>query len=300
MKTETIEFNRKVEKMIQISKEKPLLPESYVPWNTPISSMSKCQPDFMVSLEGHDLWHTLSRQQQLELGRLEIVQVMYSYAWSETLACYFFNRHLLTLNPDSVEYRFLIRELIEEFRHQEMFGMAIRKLERIPLLPSRWHKLFANIVVKYFNSPSVFMSVLAVEMMADIYAKHIRKDTTVHEVLRKCSELHHIEEGRHIFYTEMWLEKFTKNAGFIKSTFYSIIILSNIYFMRSLYVKKRFFEDLQVVDAEKYYKAAKANFASKFGKFACGEAVTFVNKINGFNFITRPLWKLVLNVNVSK
>lgn len=145
---ETTHFESMAERMIQISKEKSLLPESFIPWADQPDSHTLFMPEKLVSLEGHNLWNNLSREQKIELGRLEIVQVMYSYAWSETLACLFLNRHLLQLNPDSVEYRFLIREIIEEFRHQEMFGMAIRKLGRTPVLPTRVHKFFGNLTVK--------------------------------------------------------------------------------------------------------------------------------------------------------
>src|SRR5688572_12879844 len=160
MKSEN--FEATVERMIQISKDKPLLPETFVPWADEPGPDTFFVPEKLVSLQGHELWNTLSKEQKIELGRLEVVQVMYSYAWSETLACYFFNRHLLTLNPDSVEYRFLIREIIEEFRHQEMFGMAIRKLDRIPIKPTRLHKFFGNLTVGWLPSSNVFMSVLSV------------------------------------------------------------------------------------------------------------------------------------------
>ncbi len=159
---DSVNFEANVERMIQLSKDKPLLPETYIPWDDEPNTETLFMPEKLVSLEGHKLWETLSRAQQIELGRLEVVQVMYSYAWSETLACYFFNRHLLKLNPDSVEYRFLIREIIEEFRHQEMFGMAIRKLDRKPILPTSPHRFFGNFTVKWLPSSLVFMSVLSI------------------------------------------------------------------------------------------------------------------------------------------
>jgi hypothetical protein len=296
MKSEN--FEAVVERMIHISKEKPLLPETFVPWADEPTPETIFIPEKMVSLQGHPLWDTLTREQQIELGRLEIVQVMYSYAWSETLACYFFNRHLLTLNPDSVEYRFLIREIIEEFRHQEMFGMAIRKLERVPIKPTRLHKFFGNLTVGWLPSSNVFMSVLSVELMADIYAKHIRKDPAVFSVMRKSSELHHIEEGRHIFYTEAWLEKFTHKAGFIKRTHFSLLVMWNIYFMRTLYVKKEFFVQLGVPNPELYFKAALKNYNTKFAEFAMQAAVDFVKSFNGFNWISKPLWRWLLKVKV--
>lgn len=295
---ETENFESVVERMIQISKDKPLLPETFIPWLDEPNPETLFLPDRLVSLEGHALWHTLTREQQIELGKLEVVQVMYSYAWSETLACYFFNRHLLSLNPDSSEYRFLIREIIEEFRHQEMFGMAIRKLDRVPIQPTRLHKFFGNFTVRMLPPSMVFMSVLSVELMADIYAKHIRKDPQVFSVLRKSSELHHIEEGRHIFYTEAWLEKFTRKAGFIKATSFSLLVMLNIYFMRTLYVQKDFFVRLGVENPTQYYKAALYNYNNKFSEFALKASVDFVKSFRGFNWVTKPLWKWVLKVKV--
>lgn len=294
----TIDFEQLAERMIQISKEKPLLPETYIPWADQPNADTLFMPNKLVSLAGHPLWDKLNKEQQIELGRLEVVQVMYSYAWSETLACLFFNRHLLKLSPDSTEYRFLIREIIEEFRHQEMFGMAITKLERAPVLPTSLHKLFGNITVKYLPSSLVFMSVLSIELMADTYAKHIRKDENVYSVLRKSSELHHIEEGRHILYTEEWLKKFTQNAGFFRASSYSIMVMLNVFFMRTLYVKKQFFIQIGAPDPNLYFKEAKKHYNLKFSEYALKSTIEFVNSFNGFNWFTKPLWRWVLKVKI--
>ena len=289
-------FDELVEKMIQISKEKPLLPEKFIPWNDDPDENTHFLPVKLISLHGHALWHNLTKRQQIELGRLEVVQVMYSYAWSETLSCHFFNRHLLSLDPNTQEYRFLIRESIEEYRHQEMFGMAISKLQRNPILPSGISRFLAHTTVKFLPSSLVFLSVLSVEMMADIYAKHIRKDPTVYSVLRKLSELHHIEEGRHIFYTKHLLKKYTENTGFIKASFYSVFVLANIAFMKSLYIQKRFFNDIGVNDPMQYYKIAKKNNNRKFAELALEEIVKFVESFNGMNWLTKPIWKWILKI----
>lgn len=287
-----------VERMIRVSKDHPLLPETFVPWSDEPAEETLYMPETMVSLQGHALWSSLDARQRIELGKLEVVQVMYSYAWSETLACYFFNRHLLRLQPESVEYRFLIRMLIEEFRHQEMFGMAIQKLQRQPIPPTRMHKLLAHITVNWLPPSLVYMSVLSVEMMADIFARHLRRDPRVFSVLRKSSELHHIEEGRHIFYTKHWLETFTRKAGPLRRTLYSSIILLNIIFLRSLYVRKAFFMELGLQAPARYYRAARRHYRHKFAGFALEGVTEFVASIRGFNAFTKPLWRWFLNVHL--
>ena len=49
-----------IERLIRISKEKPLLPETYVPWHEPIQADEKFMPEALISLQGHPLWDTLS------------------------------------------------------------------------------------------------------------------------------------------------------------------------------------------------------------------------------------------------
>ena len=285
-----------VERLIRISKEKPLLPETFVPWKEPIGEDARFMPENLISLQGHPLWDTLSPTQKRELGRHEVVQVMYSYAWSEGLACLFFNRHLLTLSPESVEYRFLLRELIEEFRHQEMFGEVVTTLSGKPVPPGFWHRFWGKWAVKSMPADCVFISVLSVELMTDVYGKYIRRDKDVHLILRKVSELHNIEEGRHIFYTKLWLERFTAQAGFFRRSMYSLIVLTNLYFMVTLYVKPEIFERIGASNPKQYAKAAAQQLKEKLGKNCLDEAVEFVESFHGFNWLTRPIWRWVLNV----
>jgi hypothetical protein len=230
-------YEEQIERLISISKKKPLLPETYIPWDIPIQQSEKFLPDELVSLHGLPEFNQLTDQQKQDISRHEIVQVMYSYAWSESLLCLFLNRYILSLKTRQVEYRFLVRELIEEFRHQEMFARAIEKLEGEVLQPGRLHKKIAYYTVSMLPSDITFMCCLSIEMLADRYGDIVRKAPNIYPVLKKLLDLHNIEESRHILYTKLMLQKFTSKAGFVKRTIYSYTILLNIYFFRTLYVK---------------------------------------------------------------
>src|ERR1700749_4495925 len=93
-----------VERLIRISKEKPLLPETYVPWQEDPKPGEVFLPEKLASLQGLSLYNELTENQKTELGRHEIVQVVYSYAWGEGLFCLFMSKYILTLQPDNVEY----------------------------------------------------------------------------------------------------------------------------------------------------------------------------------------------------
>ena len=126
-----------------------------------------------------------------------------------------------------------------------MFARAIRLLNGKKIRLSKFHQFVGRFHSRYMPASYQFISVLAVELVTDIYGKMIRKSPAVFEPIRKVSELHHIEEGRHIHYTKIWMKHYTDNAGFLKRTAFSIVVLLNIWYMRSLYVTKENFEDLK-------------------------------------------------------
>lgn len=287
-----------VERLIKISKERPLLPDTFVPWHEEPTADELFLPEGLNSLEGLDIYNTLTSQQKLDLGRHEAVQVMYSYGWSEALFCLFMNRYILTLQPDHVEHRFLLRELIEEFRHQEMFARGIIQLNGKPIKPTRMHNMVGLFTAQYMPHDMVFMSCLAVELIADMYGYQTRKDPKTYNVLKKISELHNIEEGRHIHFTKGLLKRYTSKAGYIKRSLYSYIILLNIYFMRTLYVKTEIFERIGLEYPDAVYKLAFKNYKTKFASTCLDSIIDFVNEWNGFNGATRWAWRLLLNAKV--
>ena len=283
-----------VERLIRISKENPLLPERFVPWDIPIGPDELYLPLTLVSLEGLPIYDTLTESQKRNLGRHEAVQAMYAYAWSEGLFCLFMNRYVLTLQPDNVEYRFLLRELIEEFRHQEMFAMAIKKLDGTPVKPTRIQNFIGLFTAKYFPADTLFMVSLALELIADQYGEHMRLDPATYVVLQKVSQLHNIEEARHILFTRNLLERYIVKAGFIKKTWYSLAVLMNIHFFQTMYVKREIFKRIGMKNADEVYHQACENYKTIFERTCLSSITEFVRGFGGYNWITKPVWKFVL------
>lgn len=82
----------------------------------------------LISLYGLPIYNTLTESQKKQLSKLEVSQIIYCYAQSETIMCHFMARHLLTLPFASDEFTFLLREQVEEYRHQDMFIRALELL----------------------------------------------------------------------------------------------------------------------------------------------------------------------------
>jgi hypothetical protein len=252
-------------------------------------------PESLLSLYGDILYDKLTKNQKRGFSKLEIAQVMYSYAWSEGLACLFFFKYASSLdNITSLEYQYILKEAEEECRHQQMFSMAIRKLEVEPIQPRLLHRFAAWFATRLLPPDIMFMSVMAIELVTDVYGRELVKQANIYPVLSKISELHSIEEVRHIYFTQLLLERYTKNAGLLRRTTYSIVICLNIYFMRTLYVRKEIFEKIGL-DPKIYYKSAYNGLKDKFSEHCLEKAKKFVFEWNGFNWLTRIFWKKLLN-----
>jgi len=274
------------------------MPETYIPWKEEPKTDDIFLPEILTSLYGSEVYENLTPIQKIELGRHELVQVIASYAWGEGLFCVFMTRHLITLPPDSVGYRFLIRELIEEYRHQEMFGQAIAKLGGKPVKQSALHRFFGTFSNKYLPADYLFMGSVAIELVTDVYGNYARRTPEVYTVIRKMFELHNIEEARHILFTKSLLKDYTAKAGYIKRTLYSFVVLLNIYFLRTMYIRREIFERIGIENPEKVYKRASKQYKTKFADTCLKDIVAFVNEWRGFNILTRWTWRKVLGIKI--
>jgi hypothetical protein len=289
---------KEIERLVKISKEHPLMPETYIPWQEEPKAGEIFLPEVLASLQGLEIYDTLTPAQKLELGRHELVQVIYSYAWGECLFCLFMTRHMLTLPPNGVEHQFLLRELIEEFRHQEMFTQAIKKLGGQPLPQSRAHKFFGEFSNKYLPADFLFMGSVSIELVTDVYGNYARKNKQVYPLLRKMFDLHNIEEARHIIFTKSLLSTYSAKAGYIRRSLYSFIILFNIYFIRTMYVKKEIFNRIGLENPAQVYRLAYNNYKQKFAANCLDDIIEFVDGWKGFNRSTRWAWRWLLEVKV--
>ena len=287
-----------LERLIKISKEHPLMPDTYIPWQLDPTPEDIFLPETLTSLQGLGIYETLSPAQKLDLGRHELVQVLASYAWGECLFCLFMTRHILTLPFANTEHRFLLRELIEEFRHQEMFGQAIQKIGGEPIKQSGLHKYIGEFTNKYLPADYLFMGSVSVELVTDVYGNYARRAPNIYPVLKKMFDLHNIEEARHILFTKSLLKIYSEKAGYIKRTLYSYVILFNILFVRTMYVKKEIYERIGLESPEQVYKLATSNFKKKFSENCLDDIIKFVDSWKGFNNATRWAWRWVLGAKV--
>jgi hypothetical protein len=288
-----------INRLTQISIDKPLLPETYVPWGDRPTSDEYFLPEKLISINGLAVSQKLTRDQIIEIGRHESVQFMFSYAWSEALAVKFLGREISRLKASAAETKFMYREIIEETRHQEMFGRGIEVVGGKPILPSGYHFFWSKLSCQYLPSSLMFMVVIAGELVADSIGREVQKDEKVYSVFRKMAELHQIEEGRHIYFAKKYLEDYTKNAGPLRRTIYCIVMALHVYFMITMYVKEEIFHRVGVSNPRETYTLARKNYRLNFSKICLQSAIDFAREFNGFNGVSKFFWKWLLKAQIQ-
>src|SRR6185312_6820899 len=138
------------------------------------------------------------------------------------------------------------------------------------------------------------MGSVSIELVTDVYGTHARRSPNIYPVLKKMFDLHNIEEGRHILFTKNLLKDYAAKAGYIKRTLYSYVIMFNILFVRTMYVKREIYERIGIDNPEKTFEMASANFKKKFAETCLNDITKFVDSWGGFNRLTRWAWRSVL------
>src|SRR3984885_2890662 len=164
-----------------------------------------------------------------------------------------------------------------------MFGQAIAKLGGQPVPQSKLHKFLGIFSNKYLPADYLFMGSVSVELVTDVYGTHARKTEHIYPVLKKMFDLHNIEEARHILFTKSLLKTYAAKAGYVKRTLYSYVILFNILFVRTMYVKREIFERIGLENPDKVFKQAHKNFKAKFAEKCLDDIIEFVHEWKGFN-----------------
>ncbi len=177
-----------VERLIKTSKDNPIDPDTFIPWDIKPEDTFEFMPKTLFSLYGDKLYDTLTKEQKTELAKAEVGQAMYSYGWSEGLACLFFYRYLVTLKDNvSAEYRYLLVEIFEETCHQQMFSRAIETLKIKTVMARPLHRFVSWFATRFLPADIVFMSVLAIELVTEMYGAEIIKQQNMYPVLAKVS-----------------------------------------------------------------------------------------------------------------
>ncbi|MDF0529029.1 diiron oxygenase [Tsukamurella sp. 8F] len=179
---------------------------SYAPavdidWEAPLEEDKWFLPPQMCTLYGTDIWESMSREQQVELSRQELVNLLSMGVWFENLLNRMLLRNLLSADPTSRDSHYSLTEMGDECRHMVMFGRVIDRIGARPFRLRGWQLG----VVKYLlplliRGDAVWVFALVGEEIFDAQQRKIHQDPQLQPIVARLMQIHVTEEARHIGY----------------------------------------------------------------------------------------------------
>ncbi|MCV7191610.1 AurF N-oxygenase family protein [Mycolicibacterium brumae] len=195
------------QRLLKGSVRKSYAPVVDIDWEAPVEPDVFFLPPQMLSLYGTEQWDNMSREQQIELSRQELVNVLSAGIWFENILNQALLRDLMHRNPTAASSHYKLTELGDETRHMVMFGKAIDWAGGIPVRPRLWQRIIINALPFLFRGPVLWGAALVGEEIFDALQRDILENGDAQPIVLRLMRIHVTEEARHIQFARDDLRK---------------------------------------------------------------------------------------------
>lgn len=186
------------ERLLKGSVKKSYAPIVDIDWDTPLDPDKFFLPPRMCTLYGTPLWESMSRKQQIEMSRQELVNILSAGIWFENILNQALLRDMMHKNPTARSVHYSLTELGDETRHMLMFGKAIDRIGGVPVRPKRYQRIAINALPLTFRGSILWGAALVGEEIFDALQRQILDDEDLQPLVRRLMRIHVTEEARHI------------------------------------------------------------------------------------------------------
>jgi hypothetical protein len=187
------------DRLLNGSVKKSYEPIVDIDWDAPLDPDKFFLPPPLVSLYGTPMWNEMTRAQQIELSRQELVNTLSAGIWFENMLNQSLLRTILHEDPTSSSTHYKLTELGDETRHMVMFGRAIERIGAKPVRPRRFHRLIINTLPLAFQRGSMlWVAALIGEEIFDSLQRQMMDDPELQPIIQRLMRIHVAEEARHI------------------------------------------------------------------------------------------------------
>jgi hypothetical protein len=224
------------ERLLKGSIKKSYEPVVDIDWDAPLDPDKFFLPAKLVSLYGTPLWDEMSREQQIELSRQELVNTLSAGIWFENMLNQSLLRTILHEDPTSRSTHYKLTELGDETRHMVMFGKAIERIGAKPIQPRRLHRYVINALPLAFQRGSMlWVAALIGEEIFDSLQRQMMDDPELQPIIQRLMRIHVTEEARHIQFARDGARKRTAEMPRINRWFMANINGLGGYFFNYLF-----------------------------------------------------------------
>src|ERR1051325_9375982 len=141
------------ERLLKGSVKKSYAPVVDIDWDAPLDPDKFFLPPRCVSLYDTPMWDEMTREQQIELSRQELVNTLSAGIWFENMLNQALLRKMMHQDPTAKATHYELTELGDETRHMVMFGKAIERVGAKPVRPKYYQRVIIHALPFAFYSP---------------------------------------------------------------------------------------------------------------------------------------------------
>jgi hypothetical protein len=224
------------DRLLKGSVKKSYEPVVDIDWDAPLDSDKFYLPPRLVSLYGTPMWDEMTREQQIELSRQELVNTLSAGIWFENMLNQSLLRTILHEDPTSRSTHYKLTELGDETRHMVMFGKAIERIGAKPVRPRRLHRMIINALPLAFQQGSMlWVAALIGEEIFDSLQRQMMDDPQLQPIIQRLMRIHVTEEARHIQFARDGARKRAQEMPRLNKWFMANINGLGGYFFRYLF-----------------------------------------------------------------
>jgi len=186
------------ERLLKGSVKKSYEPVVDIDWDAPLDPDKFFLPPKVVSLYGTPLWDGMTREQQIELSRQELVNTLSAGIWFENILNQALLRDMMHKDPTDLATHYALTELGDETRHMVMFGRAIERIGAKPVRPRYYQRVMINGLPLAFKGSLLWVAAMIGEEIFDSLQRQMMDDPELQPMVQRLMRIHVTEEARHI------------------------------------------------------------------------------------------------------
>jgi P-aminobenzoate N-oxygenase AurF len=280
------------ERLLKGSVKKSYEPVVDIDWDAPLHPDKFYLPPRLVSLYDTPMWDQMTRAQQIDLSRQELVNTLSAGIWFENMLNQTLLRTIMHEDPTSRSTHYKLTELGDETRHMIMFGKAIERIGAKPVRPRRFQRLIINAMPLAFQRGSMlWVAALLGEEIFDSLQRQMLDDPELQPMIQRLMRIHVTEEARHIQFARDGARKRVAEMPRFNKWFMANIHGVGGYFFRYLFTFPVPYARVGL-DPQRARKTARASaHRHEMHKVGFAPLAAFLTEIGLMGPIARRAWK---------
>jgi hypothetical protein len=178
------------------------------------------------SLYGTPLWDELTEDQRITLTTHEMCSISGVGIWFECLLMQLVLRDVYGDDPAQPHVQWALTEIADECRHSVMFARTAEKLGVPSYQPPPSILRLGRIFAATGDGASAYAAILVAEEILDIFQRDLMKDERVLPIIRAGSQIHVIEEARHMRFAREEIARRAPKLSFLQRRKHRTVIAS--------------------------------------------------------------------------